>query len=63
MNDETIDIFVEILEETNDAFCISDGDREGWIGKTLVANLEDIEGCKSGEIRIPVWKAEELEMV
>lgn len=63
--DATTEVFVEIVNVTDGAFLVSDGDHEGWVGKSLVANDDknEIEIGDSLHLEIPLWKAEELELV
>ena len=62
--DEIVEVCVDILRDSGKAFLVSDGDIEVWIPRKWVENRDDInEGDSVVDIRLPFWKAEDLELV
>jgi hypothetical protein len=58
---EYVEIDLEILNETEKAFRITDGDIYCWIAKSVIQNYEDDEwGIGDTETMvIPIWLAED----
>lgn len=62
---EIVEVDVDIVNVTEGAFLVSDGDNEGWVGRSLVANDDknEFEAGDTVTLHIPQWKAEELGFV
>lgn len=58
-----LEIFVHVVKETEGAFLVSDGEVEVWIPRSLVRNADEVVEGEDMEIVIPLWKAEELELL
>lgn len=56
---KTIEIFVEIKNETEKAFLLTDGVIEMWVPKSLIENYEEISGNECCNVEIPEWLAKE----
>jgi hypothetical protein len=57
MSHSLCDVTAELMHETEKAFLLFDGKRKVWVPKNLVENNED------GTFTMPVWLAEEKELV
>jgi hypothetical protein len=42
-----VDLTLDILHETADAYKVFDGNREAWIPKSVVVNLEEVDAATS----------------
>ena len=63
-NDEIVEVCVDVLQDTGKALRVTDGDVKVWIPYKWVENSKDVnEGDVAVDIRIPQWKAEDLELV
>jgi hypothetical protein len=61
---EYTEVDVKILGETVQALRVTDGDRECWITKRLIKNLDDDWEIGDTEtMEIPEWLAENEELV
>jgi hypothetical protein len=57
-----IEVVLDIIRETADAFLVSDGDREVWLPKSQIGNADDLEGRSPVEnvtLVLPEWLATE----
>jgi len=63
----TVEIDVEVLSVTEKALYVTDGDKQGWIAKSLIRDSGSLgsnaEKGKSGSLAMPQWLAEEKEFV
>jgi hypothetical protein len=64
MSKEMIEVAVEILEERDEAWLVSDGTDEVWIPKSQIEDSKDelVEGIHT-TIEIPVWLAEDRGLI
>ena len=65
---ETVEVDVELVYRTDDAVLLSEGQVEGWIPKSLVVEpdreeMDDMELGTWFKVKIPEWKAVEVEFV
>jgi hypothetical protein len=64
MSKETVEVAVEILEEREASWLVSDGDREVWIPKSQIEDSKDelTEGVHT-TIEIPEWLAQDRGLI
>jgi hypothetical protein len=57
--DKYVDIEVEIKHETNAALLVSDGDKDGWLPKSLIKDKSQLVygKCDVKTITVPEWIA------
>lgn len=63
MNNETIEIAVEVIHDTDAALLIFDGMNEAWIPRSLIEDYDTNARGEISEITIPVWFAKQKELV
>jgi hypothetical protein len=66
MGIKIIDVVLDIVRETADAFLVSDGDREVWLPKSQIGNADEMEGLGHAEnvtLVLPEWLATEKGLI
>lgn len=61
--DETVDVFVEILKETDKAILATNGGPKVWLPKSQIEGDAGYEPGEACEITMPVWLAEDKGLV
>lgn len=63
----TCEVDVEVLAVSDKALYVTDGDKQGWVAKSLIRDSgslgPDARKGASGSLAIPQWLAEEREFV
>jgi len=63
VSNEEVELELELLHQTDDAYLLSDGDTEAWVPRSLVSSLEEGDDEDTVIVTIPEWLAKEKGLV